>query len=406
MRSLALGTRGSGLRRAHGRWRPVRSLRSRGKMPDLEARPCTVSPPPDLRLDDPDSVGYLERSLASSPLWQMGGSKVLRRELVRRDPRLLDFLASAKKAPLGELEFDVLTWTITRWYQTGRPTDGRVRATFGDIAHALYGRRKGGKQYVDVREALDHLYNVSLDLTILSIEHDTGAMADPPPPPHHPGAQHPRGTGLRNRARREYDRAAAEFLAGRSARRLHGLRDRLAGAAQAERDRQAAGDLPGRPRCGLRADHASHGALHRRTNRRVLRRAGSHRRARTPAPAVGCTRRGQDRRAGPALYPSGGRARRRQRLSCSPRIRAIIACGGWPGVCACVSGGAGESPPWTRMPANQDGSAPRRGRRIRIVAHRQGSDLEPKALEDARIAGAERVRRREAPVAVTCSCTP
>lgn len=142
-------------------------------MPDLEARPCPVSPPPDLRLDDPDSVGYLERSLASSPLWQMGGSKVLRRELVRRDPRLLDFLASAKKAPLGELEFDVLTWTITRWYQTGRPTDGRVRATFGDIAHALYGRRKGGKQYVDVREALDHLYNVSLDLTILSIEHDT-----------------------------------------------------------------------------------------------------------------------------------------------------------------------------------------------------------------------------------------
>ena len=36
--------------------------------------------------------------------------------------------------------------------------------------HALYGRRKGAKQYVDVREALDHLYNVSLDLTILSIE--------------------------------------------------------------------------------------------------------------------------------------------------------------------------------------------------------------------------------------------
>jgi hypothetical protein len=137
-------------------------------MSDLEVQSSVVSPP-DLRLDDPDSVGYLERSLASSPLWQMG-SKVLRRDLVRRDPRLLDFLASAKKAPLGELEFDVLTWTITRWYQTGRPADGRVRATFGDITYALYGRRKGGKQYVDVREALDHLYNVSLDLTILSIE--------------------------------------------------------------------------------------------------------------------------------------------------------------------------------------------------------------------------------------------
>jgi hypothetical protein len=137
-------------------------------MSDLQVQLRVVSPA-DLRLDDAHSVGYLERSLASSPLWQMG-SKVLRRDLVRRDPRLLDFLASAKKAPLGELEFDVLTWTITRWYQTGRPADGHVSATFGDITYALYGRRTGGKQYVDVREALDHLYNVSLDLTILSIE--------------------------------------------------------------------------------------------------------------------------------------------------------------------------------------------------------------------------------------------
>jgi len=123
----------------------------------------------DLRLDDSDAVGFVERSLASSPVWQMG-TKATFSDVARRDPRLLDFLASAKKAPLGELEFDVLTWTITRWYQTGRPADGRVSSTFGDITQALYGRRQGGKQYLDIREALDHLYSVSLDLTVVSTD--------------------------------------------------------------------------------------------------------------------------------------------------------------------------------------------------------------------------------------------
>ena len=98
------------------------------------------------------------------------GPKAPERDVSRRDPRLLDFLASAKNAPLGELEFDVLTWTITRWYQAGRPSTGRLSATFGEIAYALYGQRQGGKQYALIREALDHLYSVSLDLTVLSIE--------------------------------------------------------------------------------------------------------------------------------------------------------------------------------------------------------------------------------------------
>lgn len=124
---------------------------------------------PELRPDEPDAVGYLERSLASSPVWQMG-ARNLEREVVRRDPRLLDFLANAKNAPLGELEFDVLTWTITRWYQAGRPPDGRLVATVGELAYSLYGRREGGMQYALIREALDRLYNVSLDLTVLSIE--------------------------------------------------------------------------------------------------------------------------------------------------------------------------------------------------------------------------------------------
>lgn len=134
----------------------------------IDAGQQTVLPLVDLRPSCSDAVGYLERSLASSPVWQMG-PKAAERQVARRDPRLLDFLASAKNAPLGELEFDILTWAITRWYQTGRPADGRLRASLGEIAHALYGRREGGMQYALIRQALDHLYEVSLNLTVLTI---------------------------------------------------------------------------------------------------------------------------------------------------------------------------------------------------------------------------------------------
>jgi hypothetical protein len=129
----------------------------------------TTLPLIGLRPSEPDAVGYMERSIASSPVWQMG-PKAPEREVARRDPRLLDFLASAKNAPLGELEFDILTWAITRWYQTGRPSSGRLRASLGEIAYALYGQREGGMQYALIRQALDHLYDVSLDLTVLSIQ--------------------------------------------------------------------------------------------------------------------------------------------------------------------------------------------------------------------------------------------
>jgi Replication initiator protein A len=125
--------------------------------------------PEELHPENPDAVGYLERSLAASPVWQMG-ARTLEPHVIRRDPRLLDFLANAKNAPLGELEFDVLTWVITRWYQAGRPSDGRLVATLGEITYGLYGRREGGMQYGLLREALDRLFNVSLDLTVLTIE--------------------------------------------------------------------------------------------------------------------------------------------------------------------------------------------------------------------------------------------
>ncbi len=123
----------------------------------------------DLHPDDADAIGYLERSLAESPVWQMG-ARTLAPEVERRDPRLLDFMANAKNAPLGELEFDVLTWAITRWYAVGRPSDGRLSATLGELSYALYGGRHGGMQYALLREALDRLFNVSLDLTVLTVE--------------------------------------------------------------------------------------------------------------------------------------------------------------------------------------------------------------------------------------------
>ena len=126
-------------------------------------------PEEELHPDNPDAVGYLERSLSSSPVWQMG-ARTLEQDLTRRDPRLLDFLASAKNAPLGELEFDVLTWLITRWFHAGRPGDGRLVATLGEMAYALYGGRQGGMQYALLRESLDRLYNVSLDLTLVTVD--------------------------------------------------------------------------------------------------------------------------------------------------------------------------------------------------------------------------------------------
>jgi hypothetical protein len=121
-----------------------------------------------LHPDDPEAVGYVERSLASTPLWQMA-PRAPASNVRRRDPRLLDFLASASNAPLGELEFDVLAWAITRWYQLGRPANGRIAASFGDVARGLYGKKGGGKQYALIRGALDHLFNVSLDLSVLEL---------------------------------------------------------------------------------------------------------------------------------------------------------------------------------------------------------------------------------------------
>jgi hypothetical protein len=136
--------------------------------PDARGQRAEVLP---LHPDEPDAAAYVERSLASSPVWQMAPREATS-TVSRRDPRLLDFLASARNAPLGELEFDVLAWAITRWYQLGRPARGKISASFGDVARSLYGKKGGGKQYELIRRALDNLYNVSIDLSVVELDGD------------------------------------------------------------------------------------------------------------------------------------------------------------------------------------------------------------------------------------------
>lgn len=142
------------------------SVRSGAYRRPMPGAPKELLPDITLDPDDPEAVSYLERSLASAPVWQMA-PRAAEGTIARRDPRLLDFLASARNAPLGELEFDVLAWTITRWYQVGRPPTGRLSASFGDLARGLYGKKSGGKQYALIRQALDNLYNVSIDLVVV-----------------------------------------------------------------------------------------------------------------------------------------------------------------------------------------------------------------------------------------------
>ena len=52
----------------------------------------------------------------------------------------------------------------------GFEPDGVLRFTLGDVVRALYGVSEGGKQYAMVREALDNIYNVSLDLAVITVD--------------------------------------------------------------------------------------------------------------------------------------------------------------------------------------------------------------------------------------------
>jgi len=255
-----------------------------------------VLPAVALRPDDADAVGYVERSLATSPVWQMG-TRTPRQRVARPDPNLLDFLASTRKAPLGELEFDLLTWAITRWYQSGRPADGRLAATFGDITYALYGGRKGGKQYVDVREALDGLYNVSIDLSVVTIDERGLCGARPVG-----GGSSRSSTWTRICPRmRSATRTRSSYG---SARGSSSSLDANTVAAIGWQTLRSLGGIAKRLAIFLAAHAAEFEPITRHTERFVVElsdefyeQLGGHRRARAPAPAIGGSRGRADCRA-------------------------------------------------------------------------------------------------------------
>ena len=122
--------------------------------------------------------GRIERSLARSPLWQLGGRQQ-RKRLERRD--VLGAIARADRAPLGEPELDVLTWLTQEWFDHGCPLDGKVRFTWYSLGRDLYGagRRRwspGGRYRELMREALDNLHAVVLTFRSVDIDEEGGTM--------------------------------------------------------------------------------------------------------------------------------------------------------------------------------------------------------------------------------------
>ena len=122
--------------------------------------------------------GRIERSLARSPLWQLGGRQQ-RKRLERRD--VLGSIARADRAPLGEPELDVLTWLTQEWFDHGCPLDGKVRFTWYALGRDLYGGgRRGwspsGRYRELMREALDNLHAVVLTFRSIDIDEEGGTM--------------------------------------------------------------------------------------------------------------------------------------------------------------------------------------------------------------------------------------
>jgi hypothetical protein len=110
----------------------------------------------------------MERNLASFPGWQLGPQKA-RRRIERRD--FLGVIARVDRAPLGEVELDVLTWLSARWYEQGRQASGRVAFTLYELGRALYGAGKalGGRNNEIIREALENLHAVVITLSGVNV---------------------------------------------------------------------------------------------------------------------------------------------------------------------------------------------------------------------------------------------
>lgn len=122
--------------------------------------------------------GRIERSLARSPLWQLGGRNRTK-ALERRD--VLGAIARADRAPLGEPELDALTWLVQEWFEAGSPRDGRVRFTWYALGRDLYadgreGWAPSGRHRELMREAVDNLHAVVLTFRSLDIDEDGGTM--------------------------------------------------------------------------------------------------------------------------------------------------------------------------------------------------------------------------------------
>jgi hypothetical protein len=124
-----------------------------------------------LALDDAYAIAYVEASMARMPTWQMEPAAPATK-VERKDPQLLGILASAENAALGELELDVFAWIVTAWFVTGRPADGQVKASYSQIARALYGKAEGGRQYELIDQALRRLRKVILSLSVLEFVGD------------------------------------------------------------------------------------------------------------------------------------------------------------------------------------------------------------------------------------------
>ena len=100
---------------------PTGHLTSRLRRPGHVLGSATIMQP------EARAEGRIDRSLARSPLWQLGGRQQ-RKRVERRD--VLGSIARADRAPLGEPELDVLTWLTQEWFDHGCPLDGKVRFTW------------------------------------------------------------------------------------------------------------------------------------------------------------------------------------------------------------------------------------------------------------------------------------
>jgi hypothetical protein len=151
---------------------PTGHLTSRLRRPGHVLGSATIMQP------EARAEGRIDRSLARSPLWQLGGRQQ-RKRVERRD--VLGSIARADRAPLGEPELDVLTWLTQEWFDHGCPLGGKVRFTWYSLGRDLYGGgRRGwspsGRYRELMREALDNLHAVVLTFRSIDIDEEGGRM--------------------------------------------------------------------------------------------------------------------------------------------------------------------------------------------------------------------------------------